>query len=77
MNKSFSLQEAVEYAKRLMENDLWVFQMHDDSYNVIRLVDGDATFNHYCQHGTPVANIKLKHEVMYTMLGVIPTERKD
>lgn len=72
-----TLQEAVNYAKKLMENNLWVFQMQNGSYEVIRLVDGDATFKHYCQYGTPVANIKLKHEVMYTMTGVIPTDKKD
>lgn len=72
-----TLQEAVNYAKKLMENNLWVFQMQNGSHEVIRLVDGDATFNHYCHYGTPVANIKLKHEVMYTMTGVIPTDKKD
>lgn len=60
-----TLDEAIKYAKRLMENNLWIFKDTRDDYHVIRLVDGNSTYNYYCDIWTPVININLKHEITY------------
>ena len=56
--------EAVEYAKSLMEDDLWIFVNGEGNYKVIRLVSGIETYNHYCKHYSPVACVKLIHRVI-------------
>lgn len=57
--------QAVKYAFRLGENNLWIFKDEvKDSYEVIRLVDGVNTYLHYCQYYTPVAHIELSAKII-------------
>lgn len=46
----WTFDDALEYAKRLMEDNLCIMEYEGD-YHVIRLVSDKATFDHYESQG--------------------------
>lgn len=70
-----SYEKAKEYALRLFEHDLWIFKESENKYHVIRGI----AFHHYAyvNQWEPLAQVKLKQEIVEMFTGVIIKDKNE
>ncbi len=72
--------DCVEWSKKhLGSSELWIFEDDEGKFHPIRLVDGQATFNHYAHANKWIPRGRVFTEIKVTTMwtgGVIPDEPK-